>query len=91
MCDTNARRIIPLPWSELPPSTEPLTAIRYGDVMHEALQECWGLAAVCASTATHPDGLEGLPQALAVLEQYCAGVLALYEHWHDTPHQGGCA
>jgi len=82
-------RIVPVPWKEIPPSTAPLTSVRYTDVMHAALEQCCGLAEVCAVAATHPDGLpDGLAAALAILEHYTACALALYERWHAPQHAG---
>jgi hypothetical protein len=87
LCEPCESSIVPLPWREIPPSTEPLTAVRYHDTMHTVLEQCWGLAEVCAVAATEPCGPpNGLPHALAVLEEYTACALALYERWHATGH-----
>jgi hypothetical protein len=76
---------IPLPWSEIPPSPEPLGLLRYRDIMHLVLDQVVGLAATCASAASHPDGTpDGLSDALEVLEQYTACARSLFERWNDT-------
>jgi hypothetical protein len=85
MGEPGESRIVPDPWSEIPPSSEPLTAVRYHDTMHFILEQCWGLAEVCAVAATQPVGSpDGLRHALAVLEEYTSCALALYERWHET-------
>ena len=82
-----SHRIVPMPFSEIPSSTEPLTAIRYYDTMHALLEQCHGLAECLTSAANNPGGMvDGLPEALEVLEQYLACALELFECWHDeTP------
>jgi hypothetical protein len=76
---------IPYPWSLIPPSTEPLGPLRYRDIMHFVLDQCVGLAATCASAASHPDGItDSLPDALEVLAQYTACARSLFERWNDT-------
>ena len=85
----DASRIVPGPFSEIPPSTERFTTLQFHEVMRTLLEQCQGLAAVCHTSSQYPDLVHPrLTEALDILSNYLDAARKIFQRWVDECHPG---